>query len=223
MSRADAFKTQAFYDSNYHSHVNQKPMEDEVYFQGQAVLRRELYFRDIEGKRVLEFGCGLGQNIALIPGAAGFDASREAREHCQKRGLKVFAKATQVPKGKWDIVLCRHVLEHLEDPLSALRLMRNFLSPGGQLYLVLPRDKDEPSGLEPDIHQHLFTWNFRAANNLLNRAGYKVVRNEYRYFQGVRLFLPLKKFLGDKVYVTAVQALGRSMGQGEFFLVAEAK
>jgi SAM-dependent methyltransferase len=210
-----------FYDSHYHSNVYSSMMENEDYYRGRSDVSRALYFPGSEAKRILEYGCGLGQNILSLPRAAGFEISREARAFCEKRGLRTYSKLSSVPRGKWDIVLCSHVLEHLENPLESLRLMLEFLAPGGKLFLVLPRDPQGPAGLSPDINQHLFTWNFRAINNLLNRAGWRVLTNETKYYQGFGLFLPLKKILGQSVYVSAVRILGRALNNGELFITAK--
>jgi SAM-dependent methyltransferase len=209
-----------FYDSQYHSHVHSKMMESDDYFQGRAEVSRALYFKGLEDKKILDFGCGMGQSIALLPKAAGFDASREARENCRKRGIQVYGRLEQVPRKKWDIVFCSHVLEHLENPLGVLRKMRSLLSPGGRLLLVLPKEGQGPATIEPDINQHLYCWNFRSINNLLFRAGFRVLSNEYRYYNGFRAFLPLRKVLGTAAYISAVQGLGRLRGLAELLITA---
>ncbi len=39
---------------------------------------------------------------------------------------------------KFDLIILRHVLEHLEQPLPALKLLADYLSPAGLLYLAVP-------------------------------------------------------------------------------------
>ena len=38
-----------------------------------------------------------------------------------------------------DIVLCAHVIEHFDDPVAALRLLKGQLAPGGKLLLVVSK------------------------------------------------------------------------------------
>lgn len=40
--------------------------------------------------------------------------------------------------GTFDLVLCQHVLEHVVDPLAAVRTLRSMLRPGGHLIVVTP-------------------------------------------------------------------------------------
>lgn len=46
--------------------------------------------------------------------------------------------AIPVPDGEFDAVLCTEVLEHLPDPVSALKEFSRLLSPGGRLFLTAP-------------------------------------------------------------------------------------
>lgn len=52
--------------------------------------------------------------------------------------------AIDAPDGAFDVVLCSHVLEHIEDDVQAMREIRRVLSPAGWAYLVVPvaRDRD---------------------------------------------------------------------------------
>jgi SAM-dependent methyltransferase len=86
------------------------------------------------GARVLDVGAGRGRLVAEL-GRSGFDArgidpagsgpvERRALEEHADRGL--------------DAVVLWHVLEHLEDPLGALRRIHGWLRPGGVLLVGVP-------------------------------------------------------------------------------------
>ena len=45
---------------------------------------------------------------------------------------------TKVPSGRYDAVIASHVLEHIVDPLRALRAWTRVLAPGGLLFVLLP-------------------------------------------------------------------------------------
>jgi hypothetical protein len=128
----------------------------------------------------------------------------------------VLAPRGQLP----DIVLCRHVREHLEDPLAALRAMRALLAPGGELRVIVPRERHRWSAFEPDLNQHLYCWNFRALNNLLAGAGYEVRSNRYVYARGYGVLLPVRHWLGRRPYQLGARVCGRLARAGELLAAA---
>ncbi len=57
------------------------------------------------------------------------------------------ADLTNLPfeDGRWDFVLCSHVLEHIPDDGAAIREITRVLSPGGKAVIVVPRRKGGPT------------------------------------------------------------------------------
>jgi SAM-dependent methyltransferase len=119
-----------------------------------AVALRELNLRG--GERILDMGCGLGQlarAMARVAGPTGRVAGIEADERqiveaeaqaaaAGEAGLVEFrqgdALAPPLSKGEWhsfDIVHARFLLEHLQDPQSAVEAMARAARPGGRVVL----------------------------------------------------------------------------------------
>jgi GT2 family glycosyltransferase/2-polyprenyl-3-methyl-5-hydroxy-6-metoxy-1,4-benzoquinol methylase/glycosyltransferase involved in cell wall biosynthesis len=55
-----------------------------------------------------------------------------------------------IPADSQDFVICNHVLEHMRDPLGALRQWQRVLKPGGVLYLAIP-DRTNPLDRDREI------------------------------------------------------------------------
>jgi ubiquinone/menaquinone biosynthesis C-methylase UbiE len=107
------------------------------------------------GQRVLDVGCGPGTitvDLArrVLPGAVtGIDASADVieaarRDHPPRDDARVdFAVgdvySLDLDDGSFDVVYAHQVLQHLSDPVTALREMRRVLRPGG---LLAVRDSD---------------------------------------------------------------------------------
>jgi len=109
------------------------------------------------GQRLLDVGCGPGTitlDLAgrVAPGAVlGIDAAPEvvaaAVEARDRAGIDEATVALTVgdvyaldaPAGSFDVVHAHQVLQHLHDPVAALREMRRVLAPGG---LVAVRESD---------------------------------------------------------------------------------
>ncbi|MCO6453688.1 MAG: class I SAM-dependent methyltransferase [Pirellulaceae bacterium] len=212
------------YDQHYYDQVLQRMLADDDYYQRKARCAERTYFGRFARPLgpVLEYGCGIGQNIARLPEAFGYDVSPAARHHCQRRGIPTLASPDQIPRGHFQYVLCRHVLEHLERPLDTVRELLAYLAPRGRLILVLPVERHAHVPLEPDLHRHLYQWNFRCLNNLVHAAGGVPLANRYEPMFGARTDRLLAPWLprGSSVYYHLGRAAGRLLRQWE--LVVEA-
>jgi SAM-dependent methyltransferase len=213
-----------YYNQDYHNVVHSDHYASDEYFWARAAAAAKLNFRDIpdlSSCTVLEYGCGYGQNIACLPNAVGYDVSHIALDACRHRGIKVCESIAEIPREYFDVVLSRHCLEHLEHPLDNLVLLSKFLKPDGQLVLILPKENHYRPPLAPDVHQHLYCWNFRTVNNLLNRAGYRVLSNQYQSVLGYRALLPIYRQFGLRWYSFATRIIGRLWGVTELVVHAE--
>jgi SAM-dependent methyltransferase len=95
--------------------------------------------------RLLDVGAASGAFLEEARGAgfevAGVEPSPGMASHAAARGLRVWAapiEAADVPRGSFDVVTCFDVLEHVVDPVAALRRFRDWLAPGGRVALCVP-------------------------------------------------------------------------------------
>jgi SAM-dependent methyltransferase len=102
--------------------------------------------QDVEGKRVLELGCGNGSlmvhvagwNPAFLEGVDLGDSVVSARGNMAATGFKrwsvVQADLTKYKEGGFDVVYCIGVLHHLDDPRSGLDAVIGNVGPGGRFH-----------------------------------------------------------------------------------------
>ncbi len=178
------------YDENFYRR-RYEALFDEGTYRIYAAIENVRRFGDlgISGK-VLEFGCGLGQNIYSFEDRVGFDPGGFARDFCKKKGIPVIASIEDVEPASFDYVILSHVLEHLTTPFEVLRAIRPLLTRGGKLIIFLPKERHARPSRRPDADfwdHHLFAWNFQTMNNLLSEAGFKSLENKYiRFAEGYR-------------------------------------
>jgi SAM-dependent methyltransferase len=85
----------------------------------------------------------------------------------------VVASIDDLPKGRFDLVILNHVLEHVPNPVEYLKDVARLLSPRGRLYVAVPTARMYRS--VGDIHiAHLFHYTEVSLARLLRRAGYAV-------------------------------------------------
>ena len=102
----------------------------------------------LEGKTALDVGCGAGllaEPLARLGAAVtGIDASPEviaaARDHAAAMGLDIDYRAADVValEGRFDLITCMEVIEHVADPAVFIAALARRLAPGGLLILSTP-------------------------------------------------------------------------------------
>lgn len=103
------------------------------------------------GTEVLEIGCGEGGNLLpfcrrgcnvtgvdLSEGKIGNAVKFFEEENCSGYFLACDIFDAGLPKGKYDILICHDVIEHIADKLEFMTVIRNFLKPGGIAFIAFP-------------------------------------------------------------------------------------
>jgi SAM-dependent methyltransferase len=98
-------------------------------------LRRWVAAQRLQGRRVLEIGCGLGLMQDLVDDYVGIDIAWSAGAYLHKPFLA--ASATDLPfaSSSFDGIWSIWVLEHIPEPERMLLEIERVLKPGGVLFL----------------------------------------------------------------------------------------
>ena len=102
----------------------------------------------LEGKTALDVGCGAGllaEPLARLGATVtGIDASPEviaaARDHAAAMEFDIDYRAADVLalEGRFDLITCMEVIEHVADPAVFIAALARRLAPGGLLILSTP-------------------------------------------------------------------------------------
>jgi SAM-dependent methyltransferase len=142
--------------------------------------------------RLLDAGAGRGRFVA-VANEAGYDASGlepaprsgEAAGAWSSRVLRASIEEAQVEAGSLDVVTLWHVLEHLQDPLMAVRRIADWLRPAGGLLVGVPNlDSLQarlggPRWFHLDVPRHRTHFTARGLCRLLTYEGFSVLRTEH--------------------------------------------
>jgi SAM-dependent methyltransferase len=162
-----------------------------------VALHRFAWLGDLPPKhsrRVLEVDCATGKVALALQtarnwSAVGIERDAGAAAAARRRGLETHTGTLEdyAGAGDFDLVLFVHVLEHLDDPLAALRRARELLIPGGYVVVALPNAESLERRLFGwawdgwDVPRHVYHLGPAALCGLLERAGFDPgpVRHEW--------------------------------------------
>jgi SAM-dependent methyltransferase len=139
--------------------------------------------------RMLEIGCAAGGFMHRMAcagwGVEGIEFSSSAAKKASAKGFAVecisLEQATP-PLQQYDIVVGWMVIEHLHDPLTALRKLADWIRPGGWLVISVPNAESFEARLFKDswyalhLPAHLYHFSPRTLGNLLKCGGWQVER-----------------------------------------------
>ena len=148
-------KTNSITDSEY-----ARIQDEKAKWQSSGIvfmLRQDFVLRllgDIRGKRILDFGCGVGtllRNISPGRGALfhGMDMNARAMGIAsagQTDNLRFFAgdqNSNSLPDAFYDTVICMEIIEHIRDEREVIAFLKRKLKPGGSVIVTVPSRRKE--------------------------------------------------------------------------------
>lgn len=119
----------------------------------------------VEGKDVLDAGCGTGYGMELLAAAGarsvtGIDGDFRAVEEARRRFGEADAvvhgdlRDLELPDAAFDVVVCWEVIEHLEKGSPMLGELRRVLRSDGVLLVSSPNPDVYPPGNEHHLHEY---------------------------------------------------------------------
>jgi Methyltransferase domain/C-methyltransferase C-terminal domain len=166
-----------------------------------GLVNEMIYRRAVQDSRIVEVGCGKGgflRKLVCASGAFntghGYDPNYEGPEtDCNGRLMfhrEFFGSSTEHVAG--DVVVCRHVIEHIPDPVTFLSAVITAVSesPGAKLFFETP-DVEwilKEGAIWDFFYEHCSYFSVESIRVAMGLAGLQAVRIE-RVFGGQYLFV----------------------------------
>ena len=146
---------------------------------------------NLQGKKVLEVGCGKGEYLSLIEKAGaeayGVEHLAESVEYCQAKNLKVSqgyltdsseAYNSELSSGPFSAFFIMNFFEHLPDPNAMLDAITNNLIDYAIGLIEVPNFDMilEQSLFSEFINDHLFYFTEESLRSTLNYNGFEVIQ-----------------------------------------------
>ena len=141
--------------------------------------------------RFLDVGCGLGWLLSYLDDKwdkNGVEISEFAHKSASRFGNVHCGTLDNYNKTGFDIIIMNHVIEHLEDPISTLKKIKNMINPNGTFIIGTPdfdcgaarRYGDGFRLLHDPTHISLFSCD--SMHRCLRDIGFKIKKVEFPYF-----------------------------------------
>lgn len=186
------------------------------------------HFPGIQNFQVIDIGCGDGQHLMWLKDYPNIDLYgsdynllrlRRASKNVPSARL-LLMNILDIPfdDNYFHIILCNHVLEHIENDIGALRKMKRVLSQNGILILGIPNEGSPwwqlAYSLEPELrtitdHVHFYTAS--TINKKISLAGLKCKETKYMGYG-------LPHFTADTVFrnIDGIDDIMEKIGQVYF-------
>ena len=187
------------YDQFYR--FNESEAAEKEQRKARVVWERLQEFTPARFQSALDIGCGLGWCLhymsTQLPGLAmaGIEPSDYCSDHFVKQiggdlvSRDVDSEWHVSNQRRFDLIIFRHVLEHLLDPLAALKKVQQAVAPEGYVYIAVP-DMMHPDGSLADFWYrcvHTYYYSEATLARIAIRAGLKpvVIRSENSELWGI--------------------------------------
>jgi SAM-dependent methyltransferase len=141
----------------------------------------------IEPGRMLEIGCGSGAFLHHMAkkgwNVEGLEFSETAASAARSAGYTVSSgtlETAQDPEDSYDLIVGWMTLEHLHDPLAALKKLHSWMKPDGWMITSIPNAASlgftlfRESWYDLHLPNHLYHFTPRTLDKMLDIAGWRI-------------------------------------------------
>ena len=149
-------------------------------------------------KSICEIGAGAGWNMVPFEKSGheiiGFEPDSQLVEFGRGKGLNLQKGFIDTISGEYDLIMMKHVLEHLHQPVGALRRLRKNV--GKYLYIEVPGFETKLPSIQ---NAHLYYFSKATLQSILSKAGYECIHIDF-YRDNNFIFSIFEKSETCKIY-----------------------
>lgn len=159
------------------------------------IFYKTLYLpKYVRNGRILDVGCGSGAKMYMLENigwfADGVEISKSAAKIAGKinNNSRIYnsnIETMKLPNNKYDAIIFSHTLEHFKKPQYVISKVKKSIKYGGQLIISVPNADSiilkifKKHCYLLDVPRHLFTFNKKNIEMLLENNGFKIQRRYY--------------------------------------------
>ena len=167
--------------------------------------------------KILDVGCGTGDTLILLQElgweAYGIEIDKNAVKTARKRGLihvklGTYKDIFRFPDNYFDSIRLYHVIEHLDDPMTCLKLIHKKLKGDGELILGTPNYSSLISKIfkkywyNLDVPRHVFVFSPNNLQELVKKSGFKIEEIEFCSAGGI---IKSIQYVIDALHIAKIQ------------------
>jgi len=197
----------------YISHTNaNKSVFDKVYqrvrkhtLQKKLSLINSFVFTD---KKVLDIGSGTGDFLSTCKNndwkVFGVEPSKEARTISKKNGVDAVNDLSLLTEDNFDVITLWHVLEHVENLLEYIEVLKGKLKPDGVLIIAVPNYNSFDASYYKehwaafDVPRHLWHFSQESIRKLFSQVYMKVEKTIPMKFDSYYVSMLSEKYRSGK-------------------------
>ena len=202
-----------YYDAKYFRTSNFGSLSNNIY---RLQIGKTFLKLKTPNGNALDIGCGDGSLLFIMKRFGwevyGVDISDSAVKLAkEKLGTEnIFTGKLgdcHFPSNFFDVISLRHVLEHLHEPYKSLKEIRRILKEDGVLSITVPNVDSlyfnffKKNWFHLDIPRHLFQFSRETLSDLLNKAGFKVIKLGISIEDPLDLLRDLMQLMGLRPWI----------------------